>query len=116
MSSTPMRGTTRNQTRFVDRRTDRFCPLWPKLQSHCPSGQAASALTDEEMIRIGINGFGRIGRTALRASMDRGDVQVVAVNDLLELPHAAYLLRHDSVHGRFRHTVGVEDRSLVIDG
>ena len=54
------------------------------------------------MIRIGINGFGRIGRTALRAAMARSDVEVVAVTDLLELPHLAYLLRHDSVHGRFR--------------
>jgi glyceraldehyde 3-phosphate dehydrogenase len=48
--------------------------------------------------------------------MARGDVEVVAVNDLLELPHLAYLLEHDSVHGRFRHTVAVDDRSLVVDG
>ena len=68
------------------------------------------------MIRIGINGFGRIGRTAFRAAMARSDVQVVAVNDLLELPHLGYLLKHDSVHGRFRHTLEVEERSLVVDG
>ena len=45
------------------------------------------------MIKIGINGFGRIGRMAFRAAMERDDVQVVAVNDLLELPHLAYLLQ-----------------------
>jgi glyceraldehyde 3-phosphate dehydrogenase len=68
------------------------------------------------MTRIGINGFGRIGRTAFRAALARDDVQVVAVNDLLELPHLAYLLAHDSVHGRLRQRVTVEDRSLVVDG
>ena len=68
------------------------------------------------MIKIGINGFGRIGRMTFRAAMQRTDVQVVAVNDLLELPHLAYLLRHDSVHGRFGHDVAVKDRSLMVDG
>jgi glyceraldehyde 3-phosphate dehydrogenase len=68
------------------------------------------------MIKIGINGFGRIGRMAFRAAMNRADVQVVAVNDLLELPHLAYLLRHDSVHGRFGHDVAVKDRFLMVDG
>ena len=53
------------------------------------------------MVKIAINGFGRIGRTAFRAAMQRRDLQVVAVNDLLELPHLAYLLKHDSVHGPF---------------
>jgi glyceraldehyde 3-phosphate dehydrogenase len=68
------------------------------------------------MVKIGINGFGRIGRMAFRAALARADVEVVAVNDLLELRRLAYLLRHDSVHGRFRHELRVEDRSLVIDG
>src|SRR5450755_5173304 len=68
------------------------------------------------MIKIGINGFGRIGRVAFRAALERSDVQVVAVNDLLELPHLAYLLKHDSVHGRFQHELTVEDRFLVVDG
>jgi len=68
------------------------------------------------MIKIGINGFGRIGRVAFRAAMERDDVEIVAVNDLLELPHLAYLLKHDSVHGRFRHEVAVKDRFLVVDG
>jgi glyceraldehyde 3-phosphate dehydrogenase len=68
------------------------------------------------MIKIGINGFGRIGRMAFRAAAERNDVQVVAVNDLLELPHLAYLLKHDSVHGRFCHDVAVKDRYLLVDG
>jgi len=66
------------------------------------------------MIKIGINGFGRIGRMAFRAALARPDVEVVAVNDLLELPHLAYLLRHDSVHGRLRHDVSVRDGFLVV--
>jgi glyceraldehyde 3-phosphate dehydrogenase len=68
------------------------------------------------MVKIGINGFGRIGRMAFRAAMERADVQVVAVNDLLELRHLAYLLKHDSVHGRFRHDVSVRDNFLIVDG
>jgi glyceraldehyde 3-phosphate dehydrogenase len=68
------------------------------------------------MINIGINGFGRIGRMAFRAAMERSDVRVVAVNDLLDLPQLAYLLKHDSVHGRFRHDVAIKDRFLVVDG
>jgi glyceraldehyde 3-phosphate dehydrogenase len=68
------------------------------------------------MINIGINGFGRIGRMAFRAAAARTDVRVVAVNDLLEPPQLAYLLKHDSVHGRFGHDVAVKDRHLVVDG
>ena len=68
------------------------------------------------MVRIAINGFGRIGRMAFGAAMERADVQVVAVNDLLEPPQLAYLLRHDSVHGRFRHDVALKDGALVVDG
>jgi glyceraldehyde 3-phosphate dehydrogenase len=68
------------------------------------------------MTKIGINGFGRIGRMAFRAAMKRTDVEVVAVNDLLELRHLAYLLKHDSVHGRFPHDVTVKDNFLVVDG
>lgn len=68
------------------------------------------------MIKIGINGFGRIGRMALRAALERHDVEVVAVNDLLELSQLAYLLRYDSVHGRLGRAVTVKDSFLVIDG
>jgi glyceraldehyde 3-phosphate dehydrogenase len=67
------------------------------------------------MIRIGINGFGRIGRMALRAACERDDVQIVAVNDLLDLAHLAYLLRHDSVHGKFAHSVRADAGALWID-
>ncbi len=68
------------------------------------------------MIKIGINGFGRIGRVVFRAAMERADVQVVAVNDLLEPQHLAYLLKHDSVHGKFRHDVALKEGVLVVDG
>ncbi|HVZ70884.1 MAG TPA: type I glyceraldehyde-3-phosphate dehydrogenase [Polyangia bacterium] len=68
------------------------------------------------MLKIAINGFGRIGRTAFRAALQRTDVEVVAVNDLLELRHLAYLLEHDSVHGRLGREVVVKDSYLVIDG
>src|SRR5438309_787193 len=68
------------------------------------------------MVKIGINGFGRIGRVAFRAAMERNDVEIVAVNDLLALPQLAYLLKHDSVHGRFRHDLAVKDGFLVVDG
>jgi glyceraldehyde 3-phosphate dehydrogenase len=70
----------------------------------------------KDMIKIGINGFGRIGRMAFRAALARTDVKVVAVNDLLELPYLAYLLKHDSVHGRLKQTLSVEDRFLLVDG
>jgi glyceraldehyde 3-phosphate dehydrogenase len=68
------------------------------------------------MIRIGINGFGRIGRMAFRAALEREDVQVVAVNDLLELPQLAYLLRYDSVHGQLGRPISIDGSSLVVDG
>jgi glyceraldehyde 3-phosphate dehydrogenase len=68
------------------------------------------------MTRIGINGFGRIGRMAFRAALRRDDVAVVAVNDLLELPQLAYLLRYDSVHGQLGRPVTIDGSSLVVDG
>ncbi len=67
-------------------------------------------------LRIGINGFGRIGRLVLRASVERDDVEVVAINDLLDVEHLAYLLSYDSVHGRFNGTVEVSGGHLVING
>jgi glyceraldehyde 3-phosphate dehydrogenase len=68
------------------------------------------------MLKIGINGFGRIGRMAFRAALEREDVDVVAVNDLLELPQLAYLLKYDSVHGKLGRDLLVKDGFLVIDG
>jgi glyceraldehyde 3-phosphate dehydrogenase len=66
------------------------------------------------MVRIGINGFGRIGRMAFRAALEREDVEVVAINDILELPHLAYLLRYDSVRGRLGRPLEVRDGALVV--
>ena len=68
------------------------------------------------MIKIGINGFGRIGRLAFRSAIVRDNVQVVAINDLLEVDYLAYLLKYDSVHGRFNGTVEVKDGNLVVNG
>ena len=67
-------------------------------------------------LKLGINGFGRIGRIAFRATVNRPDVEVVAINDLLDVEHLAYLLKYDSVHGRFNGTVDVKDGHLVVNG
>ena len=67
------------------------------------------------MIKIGINGFGRIGRLAFRSAMKRKNVQVVAINDLLDVEYLAYLLKYDSVHGRFEGDVDVIDGNLVVN-
>ena len=68
-------------------------------------------------VRVGINGFGRIGRNFLRAARDQGaDVEVVAVNDLTSAETLAHLLRYDSTHGRFPGDVQVMDGHLVLDG
>ncbi|HLV93330.1 MAG TPA: type I glyceraldehyde-3-phosphate dehydrogenase [Aequorivita sp.] len=68
------------------------------------------------MIKIGINGFGRIGRLAFRIAVQREDVEIVGVNDLLEIEHLAYLLKYDSVHGKFPGEVEVKNDSLYVDG
>ncbi len=67
-------------------------------------------------LKIGINGFGRIGRLVFRATVSRDNVDVVAINDLLDVEHLAYLLEYDSVHGRFDGTVEVKDGNLVVNG
>ncbi|WP_233897429.1 type I glyceraldehyde-3-phosphate dehydrogenase [Tenacibaculum piscium] len=67
------------------------------------------------MIKVGINGFGRIGRLAFRTAMKRKNVQVVAINDLLDVEYLAYLLKYDSVHGRFEGEVSVKDGNLVVN-
>jgi len=69
-------------------------------------------------IKVGINGFGRIGRNVLRSALQNfgDDIQVVAINDLLEPDYLAYMLRHDSVHGRFNGDVSIEDGNLVVNG
>ncbi len=68
------------------------------------------------MTKIGINGFGRIGRIAFRIAAKRDNVEVVAINDLLDVDHLAYLLKYDSVHGKYDGTVEVKDGQLVVDG
>ena len=68
-------------------------------------------------IKIGINGFGRIGRNVLRSALQNfSDIEVVAINDLLEPDYLAYMLQYDSVHGRFEGEVSVEGNTLVING
>ena len=67
-------------------------------------------------IKIGINGFGRIGRMVFRSAMKQEDVTVVSINDLLEVNHLAYLLKYDSVHGKYDGTVEVEGNDLIVDG
>ena len=67
-------------------------------------------------IKVGINGFGRIGRITLRAMLQRDDMEIVAINDLLNVDHLAYLLKYDSVHGRLNGTVEVEGNNLVVNG
>lgn len=67
-------------------------------------------------LKIGINGFGRIGRMVFRSAMKQEDVTVVAINDLLEVNHLAYLLNYDSVHGKYDGTVEVKEGNLVVDG
>jgi len=66
-------------------------------------------------VKIGINGFGRIGRLVFRAAVEKG-VDVVAINDLIDVNYMAYMLKYDSTHGRFKGTVSVEDGSLVVNG
>jgi len=66
-------------------------------------------------IKLGINGFGRIGRMVFRASLKRNDVQVVGINDLLDVDHLAYLLKYDSVHGTCDASIDVKDGNLVVD-
>ncbi len=67
-------------------------------------------------LQLGINGFGRIGRIVFRATLKKENVEVVAINDLLDVEHLAYLLEYDSVHGRFDGTIEVKDGNLVVDG
>ncbi|MEX0291596.1 MAG: type I glyceraldehyde-3-phosphate dehydrogenase [Flavobacteriaceae bacterium] len=67
-------------------------------------------------LKIGINGFGRIGRLVFRSTVERDNVDVVAINDLLDVNHLAYLLEYDSVHGKFDGTVEVADGNLVVNG
>lgn len=70
------------------------------------------------MIKLGINGFGRIGRMVFRAAVQNfgNDIQVVGINDLLEPDYLAYMLKYDSVHGRFEGEIAVEGNTLIVNG
>jgi glyceraldehyde 3-phosphate dehydrogenase len=67
-------------------------------------------------IKVGINGFGRIGRLVFRASILRDDIDVVAINDLIDVNYMAYMLKYDTVHGQFKGSVEVKDGNLVVNG
>lgn len=67
-------------------------------------------------IKVGINGFGRIGRFVFRAACERSDIEIVGINDLLDANYMAYMLKYDSTHGRFKGTVEVQDGQLVVNG
>ena len=68
------------------------------------------------MIKVGINGFGRIGRFVFRAAQERNDIQIVGINDLLDVDYMAYMLKYDTMHGQFKGTVEVKDGNLVVNG
>ena len=67
-------------------------------------------------VKIGINGFGRIGRLVFRAAVDQADVEVVGINDLIDVDYMAYMLKYDSTHGQFKGDVKVENGQLVVNG
>jgi glyceraldehyde 3-phosphate dehydrogenase len=67
-------------------------------------------------IKVGINGFGRIGRLAFRAAVSRNDIEVVGINDLIDVEYMSYMLRYDTIHGKFNGTVDVKNGNLVVNG
>ncbi|MFA5444096.1 MAG: type I glyceraldehyde-3-phosphate dehydrogenase [Bacteroidales bacterium] len=67
-------------------------------------------------IKVGINGFGRIGRLVFRAAQERENIEIVGINDLISVDYMAYMLRYDSVHGQFKGSVEVKDGKLVVNG
>ena len=71
---------------------------------------------NNKMIKVGINGFGRIGRFVFRAAQKRSDIEIVGINDLLDAEYMAYMLKYDTMHGRFDGTVEVKDGNLVVNG
>ena len=67
-------------------------------------------------MKIGINGFGRIGRLVFRAAIDRTDIEIVGINDLMEADYMAYMLKYDSTHGTFKGSVEVDGKDLIVNG
>ncbi len=82
-------------------------------QSYCKKYNNYSYLSS---MKIGINGFGRIGRLACRVALNNSEVEIVGINDLIDIDYIAYLLEHDSVHGRFAGEISVDGDHLVVDG
>ena len=70
------------------------------------------------MIKVGINGFGRIGRFVFRAAQKRSDIQIVGINDLCPVDYLAYMLKYDTMHGQFDVTIeaDVENSKLIVNG
>ena len=68
------------------------------------------------MIKVGINGFGRIGRLVFRAAQQRNDIEIVGINDVISVEYMSYMLRYDTIHGQFKGTVDVKDGHLVVNG
>jgi len=68
------------------------------------------------MIKVGINGFGRIGRLVFRAAQTRNDIEIVSINDLISVEYMAYMLKYDTVHGQFKGTIDIKDGKLVVNG
>lgn len=68
------------------------------------------------VVRVGINGFGRIGRLVFRAAQERNDIEIVGINDLIDVEYMAYMLKYDTMHGKFNGTVEVKDGKLVVNG
>lgn len=67
-------------------------------------------------IKVGINGFGRIGRLVFRAAMSRDDIEIVGINDLIDVDYMVYMLKYDTVHGRFKGTAEAKDGKLIVNG
>ena len=68
------------------------------------------------MIKVGINGFGRIGRLVFRAAQTRNDIEIVGINDLIDVEYMVYMLKYDTIHGRFNGTAEAKDGKLVVNG
>lgn len=66
-------------------------------------------------VKIGINGFGRIGRTIFRISQERKDIDIIAINDVLDIKHIAYMLKYDSTHGKFKGKIHIHDNHLIVN-
>jgi glyceraldehyde 3-phosphate dehydrogenase len=67
-------------------------------------------------VKVGINGFGRIGRLVFRAAQDKSDIEIVGINDLISVEYMAYMLKYDSIHGKFKGSVDVKDGNLIVNG